>query len=99
MDILQFHKLFLPQFQVPLIKFFLQLPASMSSEREPLADVTTTDKEVKVIAELLGVNKENIKVNVYDNLVEVTTTGTEERKYHQVVEIPPETDIETAKYI
>jgi HSP20 family molecular chaperone IbpA len=75
MDILQFHKLFLPQFQVPLIfKFFLQLPASMSSEREPLADVITTDKEVKVIAEMPGVNKENIKVNVYDNIVEVTTT-------------------------
>jgi HSP20 family molecular chaperone IbpA len=45
-----------------------------------------------------GVNKENIKVNVYDNLVEVTTTDAG-RKYHQVVEIPHETDIETAKYI
>ena len=44
-----------------------------------------------------GVNKQNIKVNTYDNSVEVTTTDPEERKYHGVVEIPPETDIETAK--
>ncbi len=66
----------------------------VSSEREPLADVTTTDKEVKVVVEMPGVSKENIKVNVYDNSLEVTTTGTD-RKYHEVIEIPPETDIET----
>jgi len=66
----------------------------ISSEREPLADVTTNDKEVKVVVEMPGVSKENIKVNVYDNSLEVTTTGTE-RKYHEVIEIPPETDIET----
>jgi HSP20 family protein len=68
----------------------------ISSEREPLADITTTDKEVKVAVEMPGVKKENIKVNLYDNSLEVTTTGTEERKYHEVIEIPPETDIETA---
>ena len=43
-----------------------------------------------------GVSKENIRVNTYDNSVEVTTTDPE-RKYHEVVEIPPETDIKTAK--
>ena len=66
----------------------------VSSEREPLADVTNTDKEVKVVVEMPGVSKENIKVNVYDNSLEVTTTGTD-KKYHEVIEIPPETDIET----
>ena len=68
----------------------------ISSEREPLADVTTTDKEVKVAVEMPGVSKENIKINVYDNSLELTTTGTEQRKYHEVIQIPPETDIETA---
>jgi HSP20 family protein len=68
----------------------------ISSEREPLTDMITTDKEVKVVVELPGVNKENIKVNAYDNTVEVTTVDSE-RKYHEVIEIPPETDIETAK--
>jgi HSP20 family protein len=39
----------------------------ISSERKPLADITTNDKEVKVIVEMPGVSKENIKVNVYDS--------------------------------
>jgi HSP20 family protein len=67
----------------------------ISSEREPLADVTTTDKDVKVAFEMPGVSKQNIVVKVYDTSVEITTTGTD-RKYHEVIEIPPETDIETA---
>ena len=70
----------------------------ISSEREPLADITSTNTEIKVIVELPGVNKENIKVNAYDNSVEIITTGTD-RKYHEVIEIPPEADIETAKSV
>jgi HSP20 family protein len=71
----------------------------ISSERQPLADVITTDTEVKVVVEMPGANKENIKVNAYDSSVEITATGQEERKYREIVEIPPETDIETAKSI
>jgi len=70
----------------------------ISSEREPLADITSTNSEIKVIVEMPGVNKENIKVNAYDNSVEIITTGTD-RKYHEVIEIPPEADIETAKSV
>jgi HSP20 family protein len=33
----------------------------ISSVREPLADVNTTDKEVKVVIEMPGVTKSNIK--------------------------------------
>lgn len=33
----------------------------ISGEREPLVDVITTDKEVKVTVEMPGVTKENIK--------------------------------------
>jgi HSP20 family protein len=69
----------------------------VSSEREPLSDVTTTENEVKVIVEMPGISKENIKVNAYDNSVEVTASDAEKRKYHEVIEIPPETDIETAR--
>jgi HSP20 family protein len=68
----------------------------ISSEREPLADITTTDNEVKVAVEMPGVSKENIKINVYDNSLEVTTTSTGQRKYHEVIQLPPQTDIETA---
>jgi HSP20 family protein len=68
----------------------------ISSEREPMSDITTTDKEVKVAVEMPGVSKENIKINVYNETVEVSSTDPK-RKYHEVIEIPPETDIETAK--
>jgi HSP20 family protein len=74
---------------------FLRTPM-ISSEREPMSDITTTDKEVKVTIELPGVSKEDIRINAYDGTVEVTTSDPK-RKYHEVVEIPPETDIETAR--
>ena len=68
----------------------------ISGEREPLADITTTDKEVKVILEMPGVNKENIKINASDNSVEVKSEDPQ-RKYHHVVEIPAEADVQTVK--
>jgi HSP20 family protein len=68
----------------------------ISGELEPLVDVTTTDKEVKVVVEMPGVSKDKIKVNAYDNTVEVKSEDPQ-RKYHRTIEIPPETDIETAK--
>jgi HSP20 family protein len=68
----------------------------ITAEREPLADVITSDKEVKVVVELPGVTKENIKVNSYDNSVEISA-GTSDRKYRRVVDLPPEADTQAAK--
>ena len=68
----------------------------ISSEREPLADVTTTGKEVKVVLEMPGVTKENIKISVREDSVEVKCDDPQ-RKYHQVINLPSEIDIETAK--
>ncbi|HXX99149.1 MAG TPA: archaeal heat shock protein Hsp20 [Candidatus Bathyarchaeia archaeon] len=68
----------------------------ISSETEPLVDVTSTDKEVKVVVEMPGVGKDKIIVNAYDNMVEVKSEDPR-RKYHRTIEIPAETDIETAK--
>jgi HSP20 family protein len=68
----------------------------ISSEREPLADVTTSSTEVKVILEMPGVSKDKIKINAYDNSVEIKSDDPQ-RKYHEVIDLPPEADIETAK--
>jgi HSP20 family protein len=68
----------------------------ISSEREPLADVTTSNTEVKVILEMPGVSKDKIKINAYDNSVEIKRDDPQ-RKYHEVIDLPPEADIETAK--
>jgi HSP20 family protein len=67
----------------------------LSSEREPLVDVNITDKEVKVILEMPGVKKENIKVNVSENSVDVLSNDPN-RRYHKVIEIPAEANIESA---
>ncbi len=67
----------------------------ISSEREPLSDVSVTDKEVRVLVEMPGVPKDKIKINAYEDKVEVTTG--DEKKYHEVIDITPEADIETVK--
>ncbi|HEU5461506.1 MAG TPA: archaeal heat shock protein Hsp20 [Nitrososphaeraceae archaeon] len=74
---------------------FSQQP-SISSEREPLVDISTTDKEVKIVAEMPGIKKENIKINAYENSVEIISDNPQ-RKYHKVIDLPPEADIETVK--
>lgn len=68
----------------------------ISGEMEPLVDVNITDKEVKVVAEIPGINKQNIKVNAYDSSLEITTNDPK-RKYHRIVDLPPQADIETAR--
>jgi HSP20 family protein len=68
----------------------------ISGEREPLVDVITTDNEVKVTVEMPGIAKENIKLNAYENNVEVKSEDPQ-RKYHRVIDIPLEADIETVK--
>src|SRR5215213_1704515 len=68
----------------------------VTGEREALADVVTSDKEVKVVVEIPGVNKESIKINAYDNSLEVITNDPQ-KKYHQVIDLPPDADIETVK--
>src|SRR5215207_10099145 len=37
---------------------------SLSAEREPLIDISSTDKEVKIVAEMPGISKEKIKIDV-----------------------------------
>jgi len=69
---------------------------ALSAEREPLADVNTTDKEIKVIVEMPGIKKEDIKINATEGMVEITTTGSQ-RKYHKTLELPSEADIDSAK--
>lgn len=67
-----------------------------SAEREPLADIINSDKEVKVVVELPGVSKENLRVNAYDNSVEILA-NTGDRKYRRIVDLPADADIETAR--
>lgn len=48
--------------------------------REPLADIKQTDSEVKVALELPGVNKEDIELEVKDNMLLVKVQRSQEIK-------------------
>lgn len=68
----------------------------IAGEMEPLVDVVTSDKEVKVTVEMPGVSKDKVKIDAYDGTVEVKSEDPQ-RKYHKIIDLPVEADIETAK--
>jgi HSP20 family protein len=74
---------------------FMRTPM-ISSERGPLSDLSVADKEVKVVVEMPGVPKDKIKLSAYQDELEITSQDPE-RKYHQIVEISPQADIETIR--
>ena len=55
---------------------------SISAEREPLIDISSTDNEVKIVAEMPGISKDKINVNAYDKYVEIKSEDPN-RKYHK----------------
>jgi HSP20 family protein len=75
---------------------FRGLRPEIAGEMEPMIDVISTDKEVKVTVEMPGVSKENIRIDAFDSTVEVKSEDPQ-RKYHKTIDLPEEADIETAK--
>ncbi len=69
---------------------------SLKDEREPLIDVMSTSGEIKVIAEIPGVSKEDIKVTATENTVTIHTDAPE-RKYHKEAELPAAIEPASAK--
>lgn len=65
-------------------------------ERKPLVDVIETDYEVQVIAEMPGVNKDDIELNATETSLEIRAEG-ENRKYYETVELPVEVEPDSAK--
>jgi HSP20 family protein len=44
-----------------------------------------------------GISKQDIKINVQDSSVEISTTETASKKYRRFIELSPDADLETAK--
>ena len=83
----------------PEIREFGTKPEAVKAgieERKPLVDTMETDEEVHVIAEMPGVNKEDIDLNASETTLEIKAEG-ESRKYFEVVELPCEVIPESAK--
>ena len=65
-------------------------------ERQLICEVVTTAKEVKVITELPGVSEERIKMNIYNNELEIIAEN-EKRRYYEIINLPSEADTKVLK--
>lgn len=70
----------------------------VKEEREPLIDVISTDCEIKVVAEVPGVDKKDIKVYASEKALTIQV-DTPERKYYKEVELPAPIDPKTARSV
>ncbi len=68
----------------------------VKEKREPLVDVMTTNGEVKVIVELPGVEKKDIKLHGTENSLTISV-DTPQRKYYKEVELPAKVDPKEAE--
>ena len=65
-------------------------------EREPLVDVMEEDEDVVVVAELPGVEREDIDLHItYDELV--ISVDTTKRRFHKELRLPARVDPNSAK--
>lgn len=69
---------------------------SVKEEREPLIDVIKGEGELRVVAELPGVNKEDLRVTADENSITVESV-TGQPHYRKRVELPEAVDPKTAK--
>ena len=60
---------------------------NLQDMREPLVDVIEEENAVKVLAELPGVNKEDISLFLSDNVLTINV-DTSERRYHKELSLP-----------
>jgi len=71
-------------------------PDKVNDEREPLVEVINAEKEITLIAELPGVEKEKLHLNVDKNSVSITVNDPQ-RSYKKQLKLPAEVDETSAK--
>jgi len=70
---------------IPVVEKFGTVPET--GVREPIVDVFDEEKEVKVIAELPGVEEEDIKTELEGNILKIRAERGD-RKYEKEIELP-----------
>jgi len=70
-------------------------PLELSDKREPLVDIFEDRDSVKVVAEVPGVEKDDIRLDAEGRSLTISVDAA--RKYYKRVELPADVDIETAK--
>lgn len=69
---------------------------AIQGKREPLVDVVSSGKEVRVIAEMPGVRKEDINVTINEKTM-VISVDSEERGYYKELDLPGTVDPKGAR--
>jgi HSP20 family protein len=73
------------------------LVPQITPEIEPLAEVTELQNQVKITLELPGVDKNDIRINAYEDKVEVTAESrNNKKKYSKTLDLLIGTDINSA---
>ena len=73
-----------------------RLGPRIREEREPLVDIVETDGEVKVVAELPGVDKNNIKLHGTEDTL-IISVDTPQHKYYKEVRLPARVAVKKTK--
>ncbi|MEM4311453.1 MAG: archaeal heat shock protein Hsp20 [Nitrososphaerales archaeon] len=68
----------------------------VTDKREPIVDIIDEDKKIKVIAEMPGLEKEDINLN-YEGKRLILSAERGERKYYKEIELTSEVDPEQSK--
>jgi HSP20 family protein len=69
---------------------------AVKEEREPLVDIIKGEGELRVVAEVPGVSKEDLRVSANENSITIESI-TGQQKYHKRVDLPEMVDPKTAK--
>jgi HSP20 family protein len=77
------------------IKKGLQGP-QIKEEREPLVDVVETNGEIRVVAELPGVEKSEIKLHGTEDTLDISV-DTQQYKYYKEIQLPAKVKVREAK--
>jgi HSP20 family protein len=78
------------------IKKGLKGTPQVKEEREPLVDVVETNGEIRVVAELPGVEKTDIKLHGTEETVEISVE-TDQNKYYKEIQLPAKVRVKEAK--
>jgi HSP20 family protein len=69
---------------------------NIKEEREPLVDIIPSDREIRVIVELPGVDKKDIKMHGTERSLTISVNNPQ-RKYFKEIELPSKIDPKEAK--
>ncbi len=75
---------------------FTRPSLDVKEEREPLVDIINANGEIKIIVELPGVEKEDIKLSGTENKLTISVEAPE-RKYFKEIEMPSKIEPKKAK--